>query len=336
MLISGLVAFGLTLAISPVVLVGLRRLGVMDIPSHRSSHVDPTPRGGGIAVCIGVATALVTASSLTGRPRAAVLVAACGFGLVGLIDDLLSAPALWRLASQVAISVLAVVWLLPSSEQSLTVQIAIALLIILWLVSYVNAYNFMDGINGISVAQALIAGVTWIAIGEIRDLPGLATAGVVVAAAALGFAPFNFPRAKMFLGDSGSYFIGAYLASVTILFVRSGVPLEAVAAPLALYLADTGTTLVRRLRRGDNWHAAHREHTYQRLVDQGWSHGTTTLVVGLCLVVVSSFALLSLTDSVALRVVGDIVAAAILAGYLRVPDWLAARPKGPAVTTSDH
>jgi UDP-N-acetylmuramyl pentapeptide phosphotransferase/UDP-N-acetylglucosamine-1-phosphate transferase len=325
MLIPALVAFGITLAISPAVLVGLRRLGVMDIPSHRSSHVKPTPRGGGIAVGVGAATALVTASSITGRPRMAVLVAACGFGLVGLIDDLLSAPALWRLASQVAVGVVAVVWLLPSSDRTPSVEIAIAFLVVLWLVSYVNAYNFMDGINGISVAQALVAGTTWIAIGEIRDLPGLATAGVVVAAAALGFAPFNFPRAKMFLGDSGSYFIGAYLAAVTILVIRSGVPPEAAAAPLALYLADTGTTLVRRLRRGDNWHAAHREHTYQRLVDQGWSHETTTLVVGLLLIVVSSLALLSLTDSVALRAAGDVTALAVLAVYLRVPEWLAAR-----------
>ena len=265
---------------------------------------------------------------MTGRPRIAVLVAACGFGLVGLIDDLLSAPALGRLASQVAAGALAVAWLRPSSEGSAIFQVGTAALIVLWLVSYVNAYNFMDGINGISVAQTVVAGFAWIAVAELRDLPMLATAGVVVAAAALGFAPFNFPRAKMFLGDAGSYFIGAYLAAVTVLLVGDGVPPEAAIAPLALYLADTGTTLARRVRRGDSWHAAHRDHAYQCLVDRGWSHETTTLVVGLLAAVLSALGLLSLTDSVALRVVGDGVALLVLAVYLRAPGWLADRTPG--------
>lgn len=325
MLTTALVAFGLTLVISPAVLVGLHRLGVMDIASGRSSHVHATPRGGGIAIAIGASTALLTTSSGPGFPRVGILVAAAGFGFVGLLDDILEVPALWRLAWQVATAACAVIWLVPLSGTPTILQVLVISVTILWAVGFVNAFNFMDGINGISVVQALVAGTTWLAIAELWDFRMPATTGVIVAAAALGFAPFNFPRARMFLGDVGSYFIGGWLAAVAVLGVRAGVPAEAVLAPLALYVADTGTTLAQRVRRGQTWHAAHRDHTYQRLVDRGWSHQATTLVVGLLLVVVSALGLLSLTDSVPLRVAGDVAAVVVLLTYLRAPDLLAGR-----------
>src|SRR5690606_15026464 len=77
-----------------------------------------------------------------------------------------------------------------------------------WIVAYVNAFNFMDGINGISVAQAAVAGTAWALVGWWQDLPLVTAAGSIVAAAAVAFAPFNFPRARVFLGDAGSYFLG--------------------------------------------------------------------------------------------------------------------------------
>jgi len=323
MLIAASVAFGLALAISPAASVVLRRLGIMDVPSARSSHVRATPRGGGVAVGVGATAALLTASSVPDRPWIGVVVAAAGCGVVGLIDDLAGVPALWRLGLQTAIASCAVWWLLPSSGSWGILQFATFCFVVVWMVSYVNAFNFMDGINGISVVQVLVAGAAWLVVAGVRGSPILATASVVVVGAALGFAPFNFPRARMFLGDAGSYFFGAWLAAVAVIEVHGGVPPEAVVAPLALYLADTGTTLLRRLRNGRTWHLAHRDHTYQRLVDGGWSHETTTLAVGLVMVVVSALGLLSLTDSVVLRVTGDTLALVVLAGYLRAPDWVA-------------
>ena len=177
MLIPALLAFGLTLAISPAVLVGLRRFGVLDIPTHRSSHVEPTPRGGGVAVGIGAASALVTATSVPSRPATGMLVAACGLGLVGLLDDLVDVPALWRLMCQFAPAAVASIWLVPSSSRPAIVHIGLVCLVTLWLVSYVNAFNFMDGINGISVAQTVVAGGAWAVVAEVRDIPMLGTAG---------------------------------------------------------------------------------------------------------------------------------------------------------------
>jgi UDP-GlcNAc:undecaprenyl-phosphate/decaprenyl-phosphate GlcNAc-1-phosphate transferase len=332
MLTTVLVAFGVTLAISPAALVGLRRLGVIDVPTHRSSHEEPTPRGGGIAVGIGAAFALVTTADVPGRPWIGVLVAAVTFGAVGLFDDLLDVPPLWRLACQVAAAACVLSWLPASTDSPVILQVGMALLTAFWLVGFVNAFNFMDGINGISIVQVLVAAMAWIAVAETQELPALATVSAVLAAASLGFAPFNFPRARMFLGDAGSYFIGAWLAAAAVIALRAGVPPEAVLAPLALYLADTGATLVRRVWRRERWYVAHHDHTYQRLVDRGWSHQTTTLTVGLFQVVVSGLGLLSLTGSVGLRVAGDIVAAIVLAVYLWAPNWLASHehPLAPA------
>lgn len=323
MLIPGLVAFGVTLAISPVVLIGLRRLGVMDIPSDRSSHLQPTPRGGGVAFGIGAVTALLMASSAPGPSWMGILFAACAFGLVGLLDDLMDVPALLRLSFQVVTAAGVVVWVVPSSGGPAIASVGLGCLVTLWLVSYVNAFNFMDGIDGISVAQVVAAGVTWCAIAEVRNIPMLGIVSVTVVGAALGFAPYNFPRARMFLGDAGSYFIGAWLAAVTVLGLKAGVPPEAMLAPLTLYLADTGTTLLRRVWRGHLWYAPHRDHAYQRLVVRGWSHGSTTLLVAVLLAAVSALGLCSLTSSLALRVAGDVLATALIVGYLSTPRLLA-------------
>ena len=278
-----------------------------------------------MAVGIGAATGLLVVSSVPGRARTGVLVAACGLGLVGLLDDLVDISALRRLALQVCAAGAAAAWLATPSS-SLTISgVGMICLIALWLVSYVNAFNFMDGINGISVAQVVVAGGAWVVVAEVGDLRLLGVLGVVLAAAVVAFAPFNFPRARMFLGDSGSYFIGAWLAAGVVLGLRAELPPEAVVAPLALYLADTGTTLVRRVRRGQTWHAAHRDHAYQRLVDLGWSHTRTTVAVAGVMALVSALGLLSLTDSVALRVAGDVAAAAVVAAYLATPAWVEGR-----------
>jgi UDP-N-acetylmuramyl pentapeptide phosphotransferase/UDP-N-acetylglucosamine-1-phosphate transferase len=199
-------------------------------------------------------------------------------------------------------------------------QAAFSCGVLLWLVAYTNAFNFMDGINGISVAQVVVAGAAWWALGVHEHAHDLATAGAMVAAAGLAFAPFNAPtRARMFLGDVGSYFLGGWLAATAVIGLRSGIPPEAILAPLALYCADTSTTLIRRIRRGEAWTQPHREHRYQRLVQSGWSHQQTSLTVALAMAICAGLGALSITGSLALRVVGDALIGIILVGYLMKP-----------------
>ncbi len=129
----------------------------------------------------------------------------------------------------------------------------------------------------------------------------------------------------MFLGDVGSYFIGAWLAGVAVLGLREGVPPEAVLAPLVRYLADTGITLARRILRGERWYLPHREHAYQRLGAAGWSHMRVSLFVGVCLGACGALGMVSLGDSLLLRVVADLGIALILIAYVLSPRWLSAR-----------
>jgi len=334
-LISGLqfgaMALVVTLASAPVVLGCLRRAQVLDHPSERSSHATPVPRGGGIAPALGSLLALTLTASLPAAHRWAVAVPATAFGLVGLVEDVVGVRALRRLGFQFAAAVLAGPLLLDDLAGSTPWRIAFSVGVVVWLVAYVNAYNFMDGINGISIAQAVGAGMTWVLVGSSVGVPVLTVGGAIVAGAALGFAPFNLPRARMFLGDVGSYLMGAWLAVVAILGLRAGVPPEAILAPLALYAADTGSTLIRRVARGERWYLPHRDHAYQRLCAIGWTHIQTSAFVASCIAACGLLGAVSLADSMPARVLADVGVAGVIGAYLLSPRWLAGRTSAMAV-----
>lgn len=318
----GLAALVVSGALAPVALLALRRGQVLDHPSPRSSHASPVPRGGGIAPAVGALVALVAAASVGSGDRWTICLGAGVFGLVGLLEDLVGVPALRRLAAQVVVAALVAALLLHRVSGPAVGRLAVAVLVVLWLVGFVNAFNFMDGIDGISVVQAVGAGVTWFLVGNHLHSSTLTVGGAVAAGAALGFAPFNLPRARMFLGDVGSYFLGAWLAVVAVVGLRAGVPPEAVLAPLTLYAADTGTTLLRRVARGERWYLPHRDHAYQRLGDAGWSHLQASAVVGACIAACGALGAVSLSGSVPARVAADVAVAAVLAGYLLAPRWV--------------
>ena len=319
-----LFAFAVSLILAPAVLFLVRRLRVLDVPSARSSHVVATPRGGGIACAVGATLGVLVAG---GMPTGAtgLLIAAGLFGLIGLADDLRTTSPFIRLALQVGASLAALPWLLSELAGPAAWRAAFAVGVVVWLVGYVNVFNFMDGINGISACQATVAGLAWCAIGGIEEEPLLRVAGAVVAAGALAFAPFNMPSARMFLGDVGSYFLGGWLAVLMVIALRAGVPVEAAAGPVAVYLVDAGTTLVRRIKRGDRWYEAHREHVYQRLTGMGWSHTRTTAVVSIATALCCVLGAASLQDAMALRVGADAVAVGVLSLYVLAPSLLERR-----------
>jgi UDP-GlcNAc:undecaprenyl-phosphate GlcNAc-1-phosphate transferase len=326
-------AAAVVLVSAPMARVLLARARVVDIPNTRSSHLEETTRGGGVAVALGCTVAALVSRQIAGVPRAGLLVAAVGMGLIGLVDDLRPLEPGPRLVAQIAISAVAVSLLDRSLQGPLPWQAIFSVGAFVWIVGYVNAFNFMDGINGISVAQAVVAGVTWWILGATQHAPALAVAGAVVAAASTAFAPFNLPRARMFLGDVGSYFLGGWMAATAVIGLRSGIAPEAVLSPLALYCVDTSITLIGRVRRGEPWNRPHRQHVYQRLVHGGWSHTRTTLSVASAMTACSALGALSLTGSVARRAVGDLLIAAVLVAYVTNP-WAHPRP-GPGDVTAD-
>jgi UDP-N-acetylmuramyl pentapeptide phosphotransferase/UDP-N-acetylglucosamine-1-phosphate transferase len=323
-IISGVAATALTVRV-------LGRRAVLDVPNRRSSHSRPTVRGGGIGLATGTLVVLaISHTDLVGSAGLALLIAGLGFGAIGFVDDLTSALVVTiRLMLQlvVAAAVVAVLWE-HTSQGALLAALAGALAT-LWIISFVNAFNFMDGINGISCAQTIVAGVAFGLIARHEHQLALQAAAFALVAGSIGFAPFNFPTARTFLGDVGSYFAGAWLAVLVVVGLRGSIPAEAMVAPVALYVADTGVTLARRVHRHEAWHQAHRQHTYQRLVDLGWSHTKTTGLVFTLVTLCSALGSVSLLGSVPGRVTADCGIAVLVAGYLVLPELIQHRHSPP-------
>jgi UDP-GlcNAc:undecaprenyl-phosphate GlcNAc-1-phosphate transferase len=331
----------------PVVIRLLRRLSALDVPNARSSHTVPTPRGGGIPIAV----ALVLAALLLGGQQSLpFVIAVAGFSAVGLADDLRGLPAASRLSLQAAIGAVAAVALvgwaanhgplaqvgrlgllgMPSAMRVLALA-AVVTLVTIWIVGFVNAFNFMDGINGISAAHAAVGGAAYAGLGAWHHDLLLVGTGGVVAACALAFLPWNAVDARVFLGDVGSYAFGAALAVLSVSAVLRGIPVEAAAAPIALYIADTGWTLQRRMRAGERWLEAHRSHAYQRLCDVGWSHQQVTTVTALATGLLCLLGAVSLAGSPVLRLAADAAGIAVLVLYVRSPVMLSRGYLGPEV-----
>jgi UDP-GlcNAc:undecaprenyl-phosphate GlcNAc-1-phosphate transferase len=314
------------MATEPLTIPLLRRLAVMDIPGLRSSHTIPTPRGGGLPIVVG----LLVAVALIRGAAAVPFGAAVGFfGAVGFVDDLRGLTATRRLVLQGVGSAGIAALLISPLHLPAALLAALTLVTAVWLMGFVNAFNFMDGVNGISGAHAGIAGVAYACFGQWRQDPFLVAVGLALAVAALAFLPWNAVRARVFLGDVGSYALGAALAVLAVTAVTQGVPPEAALGPLALYVADTAWTLQRRVRAGERWTRAHRTHTYQRWCDMGWTHQEVTLVTAATTILVSLLGAVSLTGDPALRLGSDLAALAVLAVYLGSPALFGHPGPGP-------
>jgi UDP-N-acetylmuramyl pentapeptide phosphotransferase/UDP-N-acetylglucosamine-1-phosphate transferase len=331
---GALLTLALTLGLSPLLLRALRRLQVLDQPTHRSSHTVATLRGGGLAPAC-AATAMLSGVPVLDPPqRAGLAVVVIGFGAVGLLEDLRGVPPLPRFALQLLAAALALPFLLTGLTGPPGWQVVFALAVAVWLVAYANAFNFMDGINGISGVQAAVAGLAWFAVGHVQGAHALAAGGLLIAAAAAGFLPFNFPHPRCFLGDVGSYFFGSWIAALVVVALRSGVPPEAAVAPVLLYLADTGTTLLRRVSHGEAWYRPHRDHVYQRLVRLGWSHARTTATVGGLTAGCALLGGLGAAAPAGGRAVAALGLACATAAYLALPRLVSASA-GEAVPVTD-
>jgi len=267
------VAMIAVLICTPIATVLLRRAEVLDIPTVRSSHDVPTPRGGGVVLALGLVAGAALATSVDSGVRATLVAAAVAFGLLGLAEDLAGVPVRRRLAVQVVFAgaLGAVV------ANVLGTGIVFGAFAAVWLVGFVNIFNFMDGIDGIAAGQTIVAGGAWILLGMARGDDVARTLGAITAASAIGFLPSNFPRARVFMGDAGSYGIAAWLATGSVVLVARGLGAPAVLAPFVLFVFDGALAIVSRLLRGEPVHLPHRSHVYQRLAAR-WGHPRTTLL----------------------------------------------------------
>ncbi len=283
MIVAPLVTFLLALLLVGRLVSVTQRRGHLDRPGPRSSHQLPTPTGGGLGFMLALwftgALALLVPAWF-GEPALPpewriLLALAMPLTLVGLIDDWRGVPARYRLLLQVLIAVL-FAWAL--GEQGTLPWWAWSGIVVA-LVWTMNAYNFMDGSNGMAGMQGLFSGILLSVVFWRADQSGLALAAACLTAACAGFLPWNIPQARIFMGDSGSVPLGFLIAGLCLLGAFTG----ALAWPtailvLAVFHVDAGLTLLSRMRSGERWYTAHNRHVYQRLIAQGWSHGQVLLL----------------------------------------------------------
>jgi UDP-GlcNAc:undecaprenyl-phosphate GlcNAc-1-phosphate transferase len=244
-----------------------------------------------------------------------ILAAGLGAAVVGLVEDLHGLPVRVRIAAQLTAATLCVVaihdltraswWLVP--------------LLVMAMAAYINAANFMDGVDSISALHGCVSGTYFALLGVLTSERALLLAGVVLATAFVGFAPWNLaPGRRVFLGDVGSYLLGGLVASCGVVAFLNGMSPLVSLAPALPYVADTAETMLERVRRGESLTEPHRSHVYQRLAGSGWSHlrvgGTVALLSALCCLA----ALLALLGVIS-EIVAVISSAALLAAYLALP-----------------
>lgn len=269
-IVPPLLALMVTAAVIAVLMRSRLAVLVLDHPNQRSLHAAPTPRLGGIGVVAGVAAAWAYAAPPL-DPR--LLIALALLVGISLLDDLRSVGVPWRLTLHFTGALLAMAALLYAAH-GIWLTLA-ATLAAMWLI---NLYNFMDGSDGLAGGMALIGFGTYGAASLLGGDFSFAAINLSVAAAACAFLYFNFPPARVFMGDAGSIPLGCLAAVLDVAgWLRGNWPLWFGIAVFSPFIVDASLTLLKRLLRGARVWQAHREHYYQRLVQNGWGHRKTAL-----------------------------------------------------------
>jgi len=284
-------------ALTYVVREFARRAGLVDPCDERKVHAHPVPRIGGVAIVVAVALAMTTAMSFfgqhilaaNGRGLAIVIGGALAVHVVGLIDDVRPMRARWKFLAQVVIACCVFIAGVRVTTLSLPFvgivnlgAVVGMLFTVMWFVGITNAFNLIDGLDGLAAGAALFALTTMFVVASFNGLVGPATVTIILAGATVGFLCFNFHPASIFLGDSGSLFLGFMLAGIGLLGSQKSPTVIAVAIPivsLGLPVLDTTLAVTRRFLRGQPIFTADRAHIHHRLLSLGHSPRRVALLL---------------------------------------------------------
>lgn len=367
LLLVAVVAAVTTSIASFVVLRVARRYRLAPAVRERDVHRSPTPRLGGVAMFVGILAALLTALMLPefsgsfaeGNQAWALLGACTVIAVIGVLDDLLDLDWMIKLAAQLAAAGL-LAWQgvqivsLPLGDTLIVGSPAVNFVLTVFLMVLVmNAVNFIDGLDGLVAGVAIIANSVFFVytqlltaqVGYDNSITIAALLAAIVVGIAVGFLPFNWHRARMFMGDTGALLIGILMASSTVavtgqlnpgaldqkLVLASYIPIILPIAVLAMPLADLTLAVLRRLRAGKSPFSADRKHLHHRLLDMGHSPVQAVLIFYLWTAMISLACLLVFTTQsyvwpVVVAVLGGVLCLVVtLTPLVRVRDRLAQR-----------
>ena len=294
MIFAFIVSFAFTFATTPLVRRFAFKIGAIDIPKdNRRMHKKPTPRIGGLAIIFGFTVATLCFAQPS-RQLYGTLAGAASIAVMGVIDDCKNLPAKLKFVIQIIAALVVVFagdikidvftnpnflsdnpyWVLP---EWLSVTLTV-----IWIVFITNAVNFIDGLDGLAAGVSAIMSISLVFISIRVGEYSIAILGIALMGSCFGFLPFNFNPAKIFMGDTGSTFLGFMLATLSIQGVFKSYAVISFAVPLlilGLPLFDALFAMIRRILRGQSPMTADRGHLHHRLVDMGFSQKQTVFIL---------------------------------------------------------
>jgi UDP-GlcNAc:undecaprenyl-phosphate GlcNAc-1-phosphate transferase len=337
------VALSSSLFLTPIIRRLSQRIGWLDVPrDQRRLHLSPVPRLGGVAIYLSVMLALVPLPFLSNlvtdvlRANAhalkAVLLSASLVFLFGVYDDLKGSSAKWKFLALGAAGV--VLYVMGGRITAITIPFTGSIqvppilglaLTVFWVVAISNAFNLIDGMDGLAAGAALFATIVMLVVSFMQGNVAVTVLTLIVAGTLIGFLRYNFNPASIFLGDSGALFLGFTLAALSLVSAQKASTAVAIAIPMMAFglpIIDTSFTIVRRFISGRPLFEGDREHIHHKLLERGWSQRHVAFVLyGVC-ALFSLLGLLSVTEGGGGRitaVVLIVLAAAVVfvAGRLR-------------------
>lgn len=301
--IWGYVALAIGMAIvSAGITWAFSRNRVMAPPNGRSAHTVPTPTAGGIGPAVAVLAGITILASLGAAAPALITLTGLTalLAMLGFLDDVKDFPMRWKfLLIAVFALVMAVIMgpvrQIPFDDWFLNLPWAAGIAgTALWIFVMVNGVNFMDGADGVIPLSSFVAALGLLVLALVFHVPNAAISAALLMGALAGFIPFNAPQARIFLGDTGSLFIGGWLAGTAMLLIERGPEPVLWLMPLMMmpWLSDILLTMAWRLGRGENMLSAHNSHLYQVALARGRSHFRVALGLSLQMLACLGLALL--------------------------------------------
>ena len=287
-----LAALIVSFAATPAVKWFAHRIGAIDVPKdERRVHNKPIPRLGGLAIFIGFLLSVVLFADIPGQIQG-ILLGAVIIVVIGVIDDIKPLPALLKFFVQILAALVAVYFgviidtfsnpLVFSASQYVHLRSLSIPITVIWIVAITNSVNLIDGLDGLAAGVSIISSVVMLIIALMVSDTNVAVIMAALAGACLGFLPYNFNPAKIFMGDTGALLLGYILATMSILGLFKFYAVVSFAAPflvLALPLVDTSFAFLRRLLKGQNPMTPDRGHFHHRLLDMGLSQKQAVVIM---------------------------------------------------------
>lgn len=290
-LFAFVVAFLISYASTPIVKMLAFRIGAVDVPKdNRRMHKKPVARLGGLAIFYGFIISILCFAEINTELRG-ILIGCIVIVVLGIFDDIYSLNALFKFAVQILAALIVVmhgVRIDHFSSFGLSANPYISLgifsipITVLWIVGVTNAVNLIDGLDGLAAGVSTISTISLFAISLITRDVGVAIVTAAVAGAGFGFLPYNIHPAKLFMGDTGSTFLGFILACISIVGLFKGYAVISMAVPfliLGLPIFDTAFAIIRRVLRGQSPMHPDRGHVHHRLIDLGFDQKQTVIIL---------------------------------------------------------